>query len=161
MRGYHVGVDPVLAAVMYGLQQIREDAQRWTDGLTDDELWYSEGDIAPAGFHLRHIAGSIDRLITYADGKLLSDAQFAVLKAEKQRDLTRAQLLEMLEASIVKAEGLLRTTSPSEFGARREIGRKKIPTALVGLLIHTAEHSQRHLGAMIATVKVVRLRRSA
>ncbi|MDZ4799410.1 MAG: DinB family protein [Bryobacteraceae bacterium] len=160
MRGYLVGVDPVIAAVLYSLQQIREDVHRWTDGLTDEQLWYAEGGLASAGFHLRHLAGSIDRLTTYADGKTLTGEQLAALDAEKQRDLTRPQLLTMLETAIVKAEAMLRTTTPAEFGAHREIGRLRIPTTLVGLLIHTAEHGQRHLGAMISAIRLATLQRS-
>lgn len=158
MRGYLVGLDPAIAAVLYSLQQIREDVQRWTSGLTDEEIWRAGDGQAPAGFHLRHMAGSIDRLMTYADGGVLNEEQLAALRAEQQRDLGLTQMLAALEAALVKGEALLRTTTPAEFGARREIGRKRIPTTLVGLLIHTAEHSQRHLGAMIAAVKLVRPR---
>lgn len=158
MRGYLVGVDPVIAAVLYSLQQIREDVHRWTSGLTYEQIWRADDGQAPAGFHLRHMAGSIDRLTTYADAGALNNEQLTALRAEQQRDLSLEQMLEMLEAALVKAEALLRTTTPAEFGAHREIGRKRIPTTLAGLLIHTAEHSQRHLGAMIAAVKLVRAR---
>lgn len=161
MRGCLVGLDPVLTAVLYSLQQIREDVLRWTDGLTDAEVWHREGDIAPVGFQLGHMAGSIDRLITYADGRSLTEKQFAALQAEKGIEPSLVELLASLDAALGKAEALVRTTTPAEFGDRRELGRKRIPTTLAGLLIHTVEHSQRHLGELIVVSKLVRLRRQA
>ncbi len=160
LRGYHVGVDPVLAAVLYGLQQVREDVRRWTEGLSEQELWLAVGDVAPVGWQVRHIAGSVDRLTTYADGRGLNEEQFAALRAEREPSGSLAELLEALERSLVKAEALIRTTSPAEFGARREIGRKQIPTTLIGLLVHIAEHSQRHVGELIVASKLVRAQRS-
>jgi hypothetical protein len=159
MRGHLVGVDPVLAAVLYSLQQVQEDARRWTGGLTDEEIWLSEGDIASVGWQIRHLAGSIDRLTTYADGRMLTEQQFADLHAERETGVPLATLLQTLDASLVRAESVIRTTSPADFETRRYIGRKQIPTTVSGLLIHIAEHSQRHMGELIVAAKLVRLRR--
>ena len=157
MRGYLGDYNPVLAAVLYSLQHVREDVAKWTDGVADEELWHAEGDAAPAGFHLRHIAGSTDRLISYARGEALTQAQMETLRAEQGRDVSLPELLVMLEQSLQKAEATVRATDPADFAVRREIGRKRIPTTLIGLLFHTAEHAQRHLGAMITGLKAARV----
>lgn len=157
MRGYLGDCNPVLAAILYSLQHVREDVAKWTDGVADEELWRAQGDAAPAGFHLRHIAGSTDRLISYARGESLTQAQMETLRAEQGRDVSLAELLSALEQSLQKAEATVRGTDPADFAARREIGRKRIPTTLIGLLIHTAEHAQRHLGAMITALKAARV----
>jgi len=157
MRGYLADLDPVIAAVLYSFQQVREDVERWTAGLTEAQVWHQQGEVAPAGFQLRHMAGSMDRLITYALGEALTAAQLAALKTESARgDVSLAELQDLMEASIQRAEAAVRVCEPSRFGELRELGRKRIPTTLAGLLIHTAEHTQRHLGLLIAAVKVAR-----
>lgn len=157
MRGYLADLDPVIAAVLYSLQQVREDVERWTTGLTEAQVWHQLGEVAPVGFQLRHMAGSIDRLMTYALGGALTEAQLAALKAESGRgDVSLAELRDLLEGSIQRAETAVRASEPSRFGEVRKLGRKRIPTTLAGLLIHAAEHTQRHLGLLIAAVKVAR-----
>lgn len=158
MRGYLTGVHPVLAAVLYALQQTREDLNKWTAGLTQDQLWTAAGDLAPVGFHVRHIAGSVDRLITYASGESLTSAQLETLQRETGRDLSSDELLSRLEASLCRAESIIRAADPAHFDQPRFIGRQRIPTTLAGLLIHIAEHTQRHTGAAIVTAKLARHR---
>src|SRR4051794_24343142 len=97
MRGHLAGMDPVLAAVLYALQQAREDLAARTEHLTNEQLWRAAGDVAPVGFHIRHIAGSVDRLIAYALGEQLTPDQMAALKSESERDLSRDSLLLLLD----------------------------------------------------------------
>ncbi|MBC8165750.1 MAG: DinB family protein [Bryobacteraceae bacterium] len=156
MRGYLDAKEPVLNAVLYSLQQSREDIEKCLAALTDAQVWESRGNLAPVGFHILHIAGSVDRLTTYAAGDSLTEDQLQVLGHEKDRELSREELRDMTETSIQKAEALIRSTDPNRFGDRREIGRKRIPTTLIGLLFHIAEHTQRHVGEAIITAKLVR-----
>lgn len=155
MRGHLADLHPVIAAVLYALEQAREDLTSRTASLTHEQLWRSIGAAAPVGYHLRHVAGSVDRLITYAAGASLDDAQLQTLKAESDRDLMRAALLEAIRRSFDRAEQVIRAADPADFSAPRFIGRKRIPTTFAGLLIHIAEHTQRHVGAAIATAKIV------
>lgn len=156
MRGYLADLDPVIAAVLYALRQAREDLQRHVGSLSYEQLWRSPGGIAPAGFHVRHIAGSVDRLLSYAEGRELTERQFEVLRAEQNRDLTTVETMRLMEEALDRAGAAIRVMSPERFAEARHIGRKRIPTTLAGLLIHTAEHTQRHVGAAIATAKAVR-----
>lgn len=160
MRGYLADLDPVLAAILYSLQQVREDVDRWKTLVTDDMLWRREGDIAPLGYQLRHLAGSTDRLITYALGASLSEQQLESLRAEENSDVSLRQMLSALEDALQRAEATVRSTDPQSLGEARALGRKLIPTTLGGLLIHTAEHAQRHVGELIVTIKLARQRRS-
>lgn len=156
MRGYLADLDPVVAAVLYALQQGREDLQRHVGPLSDEELWHSPGGIAPAGFHVRHIAGSVDRLLSYAEGRELTGQQLETLRAEQNRDLSVPEVMSRMEESLDRASAAIRSMDPARFAEVRHIGRKKIPTTLAGLLIHIAEHTQRHVGAAIATAKAAR-----
>jgi hypothetical protein len=111
---------------------------------------------APVGFHIRHLAGSIDRLITYAAGESLSEEQFQLLKQEQDRALPKDRLFELLETSLQRAETFVREVQPAQFPDLRYVGRKRIPATLAGLLIHIAEHTQRHVGSAIITAKLAR-----
>jgi hypothetical protein len=157
MRGYLTGSNPVLAAVLYSFQQAREELAKWAGDLSDEALWRSFGDIAPLGFHIRHLAGSIDRLTTYAAGESLTEEQFQVLKQEHDHGLPKDRLFELLEKSLQRAETLVRGVDPAQFTDLRYVGRKRIPATLAGLLIHIAEHTQRHVGSAIITAKLARL----
>jgi hypothetical protein len=156
LRGPLPGVHPLLAPVMYTLQQVREDLGQWTEGLADDEVWLRPRGLAPLGFQIRHIAGSTDRLITYAAGSELSAEQLAALKQEMEPGERLAALLGEVDGSFDRARAVISALDPAELPRPREVGRKRLPTSVAGLLHHTAEHAQRHLGLAIATIKVLR-----
>ena len=150
-------VSPLLAALLYSFEQTREDLRRWTDGLSEEQIWRRSGEIGSVGFHIRHIAGSVDRLLTYADGGQLDERQLLELKSEQNDGgLSRDQLLALLDEKLSKAETVVRAIDPSSFSAVREIGRKRTPVPLGVLLVHISEHTQRHVGAAIVTSKIVR-----
>jgi uncharacterized damage-inducible protein DinB len=44
----------------------------------------------------------------------------------------------------------------ADLEAERFVGRRRLPTTLGGLLVHVAEHTQRHVGQMVTTAKVVK-----
>ena len=145
---------PALAAVLYSLQQIREDVEHWTADLTDEQICSRPHGLAPVGFHLRHIAGSIDRLFTYAQGRELTADQMAALKSEMDPGATRHELLASVETALDRAAAAIRMIDPATLNEPRTVGRKHLPTTLIGLLFHLAEHAQRHTGELIITAKV-------
>jgi uncharacterized damage-inducible protein DinB len=121
-------------------------------------LWLRVGDIAPAAFHIRHIGGSVDRLLTYAAGKQLSEAQMQELQAEQQPGALSsvAELFEYFGSKLQTAGATIRELDVSDLTVVREIGRKRIPVPLGVLLAHIAEHTQRHVGEAIITLKLAR-----
>lgn len=156
LRGPLPDVHPSVAPVLRAFQQARVDLARHTEGLSPAHLWARPYGLAPAGFHLRHIAGSVDRLITYAQGRQLSAAQLDATRTEMEPGATREELLEELETAFASAEAVIRSIDPASLGEPREVGRKRLPTTVIGLLVHIAEHTQRHLGQAISAAKLAR-----
>lgn len=126
--------------------------------LSADELVAEPNGAPSVAFHLRHIAGSVDRLLTYARNENLSDAQFEFLKLEtaKTSDLNAEELIDQAISSIENALEFCRTVSDEVLLDERGVGRKRLPTNLFGLLFHIAEHTARHTGQIITLVKIVR-----
>jgi uncharacterized damage-inducible protein DinB len=157
MRGPIPGVDPLLAPVLYSFQQAREDLARWTQGLTGPQLWATPHSFGSVGFHLHHIAGSTGRLMTYVLGEQLTAEQLALLKSEHDPGATREELLEAIDRVFRQAEAVVRSLDPSRLTEPRSVGRKKLPTTVIGLLVHIAEHTQRHVGQAISAAKWARV----
>jgi len=153
MRGPIPGVETLLAPLLYSFQTAREDLAKWTEGLTSGQIWVTPHGFGSVGFHLRHIAGSTDRLMTYVEGKQLSEAQLAVMNAEKEPGATREMLLAGLSAAFENAEAAVRSLNPAQLAEPRAVGRKQLPTTVIGLLFHIAEHTQRHVGQAISAAK--------
>lgn len=156
LRGPVAGVDPLVAPVLYAFQQAREDLAHHTEGLTAGQLWATPLGLGSAGFHIRHTSRSIDRLMTYLAGRLLDDAQMAALGSEKEPGATREELLAELDAVLTAAEAAVRALDPRTLAEPRGVGRKALPTTVIGLLTHIAEHTQRHVGQAIAAAKLAR-----
>ncbi len=154
LRGPISGLDILTAPILYAFQQAREDLAKWTDGLTTAQLWATPHGFGSTGFHIRHIAGSTERLMTYVQGKQLTEAQFAALRTEKVPGATRAELLGALEDAFRRAEEIVRALDPAQLAEPREAGRKRLPTTVIGLLTHIAEHTQRHVGQAISACKL-------
>ena len=146
--------DPIVRAVFHSFEQVRHDLEKWTAGIPDERVWESPHGVASLGFQLRHIAGSIDRLTTYAAGEVLSDSQMESLRAEAEPGATLAGLLAEVRASLSKSEKTIATLTG--YAAPRYVGRKRLPTTVGGLLVHIAEHTQRHLGEVIVTCKLLK-----
>lgn len=151
-------VDPLLRPVLHSLAQIREDAREWTAGIPAADLWSSVAGLTPIGFHLRHIAGSTSRLMTYVEGRQLSEDQIREMKEEATPGATVEELLAGVDLAFANAEAVVRCLRPEQLAEARKVGRKELPTTVAGLLHHIAEHGQRHLGAAIAAAKAVRAR---
>ena len=156
LRGTLTDVDPVQRAVLHALDLAKEDLERWCRDLSDDELKARPGELAPVAFHIRHIARSIDRLLTYAEGTALSSEQIALMKSELDPGATRAQLFSELHHALRSGADRIRSFSPENLSDRRTVGRQQMPTTVAGLLVHVADHTQRHVGQAITTAKMVK-----
>jgi hypothetical protein len=159
LRGTLTDVEPVPRAVLHALELAREDLAHWCGSLSDAELNARPDGIAPVAFHIRHIARSVDRLLSYAEGKRLDDSQIAALKTELDAGATRAELFGELEAALVRGAMRIRQFDANRFAEPRPVGTKLLPTTVGGLLVHVADHTQRHVGQAITTAKIVAARR--
>jgi uncharacterized damage-inducible protein DinB len=157
LRGPVEGVHPALMPAAHAFLQTLEDVERATADLTPEQWWLSPGGAASIGFHVMHLGGSTDRLLTYARGELLSDAQKAAFRAESSPSpADTASLLADLRKAFAAALAQLRATPPASLNDARAVGRAALPTTVLGLLFHAAEHSQRHAGQVVTMAKVVR-----
>lgn len=154
LRGTHADVDAVRRAVLHALELAAEDIARWSEGLNGEEMEARPMELPSVGFHLRHVARSLDRLLTYADGQQLTARQLKLLKTEEEFVDREATLMEFAEAIEVSTRRVL-SFSEKSYDQPRAVGRKKLPTTVGGLLIHCADHTQRHVGQAIITAKVV------
>jgi len=154
LRGPVSGVDPLLAPLFFTFKQAREDLAHFTASLTTDQIWLTPHGFGSVGFHLRHIAGSVDRLTTYLRKRQLDETQLAALAAEHHPGASREELLAVLDTTFHNAEKVLRGIDPATLAERREVGRKRLPSTVIGLLTHIAEHTQRHVGQAISAAKL-------
>jgi len=136
LRGPLPQVDPLLAPVLYAFQQVREDLARHTAGLTVGQTWARPHGLAPLGFHLRHIAGSVDRLTAYLEGRTLDETQMAALAAEMEPGASLEELLADVERMLRRAEEVIRATDPGTLAEPRWVGRRRLPTSGANGLPH-------------------------
>jgi uncharacterized damage-inducible protein DinB len=160
LRGPVPGIPALLQPVAHALVQCREELTATLGGLTPQQLWERGHGAASIGFHARHAAGSLVRLFTYARGEALSPVQLAALSAEAAPDPApdAAALIAAFDAAVERALAQLRQTDEATLTAPREVGRARLPSTVLGLLFHAAEHTQRHIGQLVTTAKVVRAR---
>jgi uncharacterized damage-inducible protein DinB len=154
LRGSLTDVPVLTRAVLHALQLAAEDVEKWCGDLTDEELNARPGGIAPVAFHLRHMVRSADRLLTYADGRELSPAQIAALKSELDPGANRQELFAEFRAGLESAAARVRAFRPAQFDEPRKVGKQQLPTTAGSLLIHVADHTQRHVGQAITTAKI-------
>lgn len=155
LRGSLENVPLVVMPLFFTFTHVREEIQKHVSGLNTDQIWRRAGPVAPLGFHLRHIPGSVDRLLTYLEGGELSEQQLQFLKHESEPGATFAQLYVGLDHQLGMAEERLRKLDTLDLAAPRYIGRRRLEVTFLGLLIHIAEHTQRHLGQAVTTAKLV------
>src|SRR6476659_6923367 len=154
LRGSLTEVDPVQRAVLHALELAVEDLEKWCGDLSDEELNARPGDVAPVAFHLRHIARSTDRLLTYAENQPLSPGQIALMKQELEPGAGRDQLFAELAGGLKSAAERIRTFPPERLSEPRAVGRQQMPTTVAGLIIHVGDHAQRHVGQAVTTAKI-------
>lgn len=162
LRGTYADVPAAGRAVLHALDLALDDLTKWTAGLTDVEVHASPLGLTPVAFHLRHIAGSTDRILTYAEGGQLSAEQLAALKAEQGGEGNQeslAALLAGVEVSLRDAATRIRVLATADLNTARFVGRKQLPTSIGGAMIHVADHTQRHVGQVVTTAKVLKAMR--
>jgi uncharacterized damage-inducible protein DinB len=162
LRGPVPDIPRLLQPVAHSLLQCREELTATLNGLTPEQIWERPNGVASIGFHARHAAGSLDRLFTYARGERLSSTQQAALAAEANPDPTpnaATTLVAAFAEAVDRALEQLRTTSETTLPDARGVGRAQLPSTVLGLLFHAAEHAQRHVGQLVTTAKLVRPQR--
>jgi uncharacterized damage-inducible protein DinB len=158
LRGPVPGIQPLLQPAAHTLLQVGEDVVSIVQHLSPEELWARPGGAAAIGFHLMHLPGSLQRLLTYSRGESLSPDQFAGLAAERTVHEDRPELAVLLRTF---SEGLdaaiqyLRTVPEDILLSPREVGRKRLPSTTLGLIFHAAEHSARHAGQIVTLTRVL------
>lgn len=156
LRGTLTDVPAVCRAVLHALQLAEEDLLKWCGALSQKQMNSRPGGVASVAFQLLHIARSIDRLLTYAEGRQLSEQQMAALRTEMAADLTAEEVFHELHTAIERAGARIRALASDDPETVRVVGRQELPTTLGGLLVHVADHTQRHVGQAITTTKLVR-----
>ena len=141
--------------VLFSFQQVREDLGRHTRGISDSQVW-AQTPGGTLGFQLKHLAGSVDRISTYLVGGTLTAEQLQQLSSETDGKGSLRELLDLVDDSLQGAEDRLRQVDPAQLFDFRGVGRKSLPSTVIGLLVHLAEHTQRHLGQAITLAQVVR-----
>ena len=157
LRGPLPGIPAHLQPVAHGLLQCREEVRRVVSGLTSEQIMLRPGGVGSVGFHVRHAIGSLDRLFTYARGEQLSAAQLAVLANESDATAgarSGAELVLAFHEAIEQALVQLGGTRESTLLEPRDVGRGRLPSTVLGLLFHAAEHTQRHIGQMVTTARL-------
>ena len=158
MRGPVPDVSALLQPVAHSLMECREEVDTKLVGVTRDILWTEQHGAASAGFHVRHAAGALDRLFSYARGEQLTPEQFAFLSVERDPDWSpdsAERLIQLFDARIERALEQVRATDEHSLMQPRVVGRAGRPSTVIGLLFHAAEHTQRHMGQFATTLKVV------
>ena len=157
-RGPIDGVPDLLQPVAHILLQVRESVNEIVDGLTEEQWNARPANVASAAFHVRHMAGVVDRLFTYARGEALSDEQFAALRAEKTpMSLSEVPVvLDALNRRVELAIDELRRVDVATLADFRPVGRARLPSTVIGCLVHGAEHAMRHVGQLSVTTRIVR-----
>jgi uncharacterized damage-inducible protein DinB len=156
LRGTLTDLPAVPRAVIHALELAREDIDKWCGELSDAELNERVSGIVPVAFHLKHIGGTIDRLLTYAEGSQLAADQVAAMKSEIDSVKTGAEIFAALRASFERGIQRIRALATGNLEEARTVGRKQLPTSIGGLLVHVADHTQRHTGQAVTTAKIVR-----
>lgn len=157
MRGIVPGVDPVIGHLLRASEHIREDIEQAIAPLTPAQLWAKPNGMTSAGFHVKHLAGSTQRLCTYLEGNQLNEHQIAAMKAEGSGTESAGELLAAVGEALDRYETLVQTMAPGHYGDVREIGRKRLQTTAISLAIHIAEHGQRHVGQAISAAKLAQV----
>ena len=155
LRGSLPGVNPLVTPVFHSFLQVREDLAKHAAGLQTDQVWRVLAG-SSLGFHLKHIAGSVDRLSAYLAGEQLTETQLEYLRRESEPGETLATLLARIEKSLTACEERLSQISPARLAEPRSVGRRALPTTVIGLVVHLAEHTQRHLGQAVTLAKILR-----
>jgi DinB superfamily len=155
LRGTLTEVDALRRQVLHAFELAAEDVERWCAGLSDAEMNARPFGIAPVAFHLRHIARSLDRLLTYAEERALNGVQMDALASEMESGAFAETVLAEVRAGLGEARRRVLMISQRSYEEPRGVGRAMLPSTVGGLLVHCVEHTQRHVGQAVTTAKVV------
>lgn len=158
LRGPVEGIPALLQPAAHALLQTSEELKKYTDGISPEQLWEKPVGRASIGFHLQHITGVLDRMMTYSKGESLTESQFEFLRAEgKESSAIRLEnLITDFDNKLAEALSYFKTLPEEILTEKRTVGRKKLPSTVIGLLFHAAEHSQRHTGQLLVTVSILK-----
>jgi len=158
MRGPIAGLIPLLQPVAHAILQARDEVNLIMIDFPDELIWERPNDVASIAFHLQHLSGVLDRLFTYANNKILNEDQLELLALESDSTqfLTIKGLLTRFNNQVNKALTQLKNIEEKTLLEPRGVGRKQIPTNQLGLLFHAAEHTQRHVGQLLVTIKMLK-----
>jgi uncharacterized damage-inducible protein DinB len=159
LRGTHSELPAVLRAIVHAFELASEDLHHWGADLTESELHASPSGLTSVAFHLRHVPRSLDRLLTYAEGNQLSSEQVLALKTESDSGVSRDELFSEFNAGLASATERVRAFASADLNQPRGVGKKQLPTSIGGLLIHLADHTQRHTGQIVTTAKLIKASR--
>lgn len=156
LRGPLPDVPPLLQPIAHALLQAREEVNQAMVDFPADQLWQRPAGVASVGFHLQHLTGVLDRLLTYARAEALTESQLSTLQAEGNPvTVTTAELVMHFNAQVDHTLSQLKTTPEDSLTAFRTVGRAGLPSTMIGLLVHAAEHTTRHVGQLLVTARVV------
>jgi uncharacterized damage-inducible protein DinB len=155
LRGRKEDLPVIHLAVLNALDLASENVDHWCFGLSQDDFHAQPNGLPSVAFHIRHIARSIDRLLTYAEGNYLIDSQLAALRSESEAGTAVHAILDEFHRSLDHAAARIRNLAATDLELPRSVGRQKLPTTVGGLLVHVADHTQRHTGQLITTAKLL------
>ena len=155
LRGTLTEVDAVRRQVLHTFELAEDDMEKWCSGLSDAEINARPFGIAPVSFHLRHMVGTIDRLLTYLGGGQLSAEQMTTMRGELGAGGTTAEVMRLFKDGLADARRRVLLISPGSYEEARGVGRKMLPTTVGALMVHCADHTHRHVGQAVTTSKVV------
>ncbi len=158
LRGPVEGIPALLQPVAHTLLQAREEVNALMAGFPEVFLWVKPAGMAAPAFHLQHLTGILDRLFTYARGEALSESQLAYLSAEGRETAQESEaaiLIQRFNRQVDIAIEQLKNTKEDTLTEIRGVGRAQIPSTVIGLLTHAAEHTMRHTGQLLVTVRVL------
>ena len=158
LRGPLNNIPPLTQPVAHALLQAGEEIDNALFGFPDHLLWIKPAGVASVGFHLQHMSGVCDRLLTYAKEQALSKDQLIYLQHEEtaiEENSNTILLVKKFHSSVQTVIDFLTTLSDADLTAFRPVGRNKLPSSLIGLLVHIAEHTMRHLGQLLVTARIL------
>lgn len=157
LRGPLPQIPTLLQPVAHALLQAQEEVHTMLASFPDKLLWERPAGVASPAFHLQHLTGVLDRLFTYARGEALTSEQMSALSAEGKanENISLKELLAAFDKQIAHAITALENTDVNTLTDAREVGRAKLPSTVIGLLTHSAEHTTRHVGQLLVTVKIL------
>ncbi len=159
LRGPVANIPALLQPVAHALLQAREEVNEMLVGFPESHLWGKPAGAASAGFHLQHLKGVLDRLYTYAKGTALNEEQLHALSLEGKPDKYNGNIQELVQSfndQIHKSLEDLSITNEQTLQEKRGVGRAQLPSTVLGLLVHSAEHTMRHVGQLLVTVKMIK-----